>query len=347
MSHKPQASETSGYVELRTGTPCAHLIRDQVRFAEFVGDRFGIRGDHVIPTAGTTGAIEAVRNHVLRTSNRKHPVVVTVRPGYWRARQAFEGMGFAIEEVKTEVDGFAINESRIIQRIKEIGADMLYLSFPNNPTGAVFDPDLFINGVSDDTAIVFDMTLPRPDVHLPRLINQLFEGFEGRKNLYLIGSTSKSHGTAKHRIGWAICTSKDDAEALRMENRNVVSCFAIDEGMRHVGSKPTVLMGIEKSFALLRKAESSETFKIMRPRRRVSTSYVLLRLQEPVEIVKKRLDEERIVVMWGSDFGLSDEYLRLETMEPSAIEVFIEAMTRGYGRPLILTDFEQTIPTHV
>ena len=347
MSHKPQARETSGYVELRTGVPYACLIRDQVRFAEFAGEQFSIPADHLIPTTGTTGAIEAVRNHVMRMSNRKHPVVVTVRPGYWRARQAFEGMGFAIEEVNTEVDGFSINESRIIQRIKETGADMLYLSFPNNPTGAIFDPELFINGVSQDTAIVFDMTLPRPDVHLPRLMNQLFESFKGRKNVYLIGSTSKSHGTAKHRIGWAICTSRDDAEALRMENRNVVSCYAIDEGMRHVGTKPAVLMGIEKSFALLRRAEGSETFKIMRPRRRVSTSYVLLRLQEPVEIVKKRLDDERIVVMWGSDFGLSDEYLRLETMEPSAIEVFIDAMTRGYGRPFIPTEFEQTIPTHV
>ena len=61
------------YVELRTGIPYARLISHQTFFAEAVGERFGLDPAHVIPSAGTTGAIESVRNHVLKTSARRRP----------------------------------------------------------------------------------------------------------------------------------------------------------------------------------------------------------------------------------------------------------------------------------
>jgi hypothetical protein len=30
--------------------------------------------------------------------------------------------------------------------------------------------------------------------------------------------------------------------------------------------------------------------------------------------------------MWGSEFGLSDQYVRLETLEPGNIKIFIETV---------------------
>ena len=53
-------------VDLRTGPPCAKLIRSQARFASVGTKYFGVAAEDVIPTSGATGAIEAVRNHVFR-----------------------------------------------------------------------------------------------------------------------------------------------------------------------------------------------------------------------------------------------------------------------------------------
>jgi hypothetical protein len=37
-------------------------------------------------------------------------------------------------------------------------------------------------------------------------------------------------------------------------------------------------------------------------------------------------------VMWGSEFGLSDQYLRLETLEPRNIRVFVETVNGAAQR---------------
>src|ERR1041385_1052034 len=81
-------------VELRTGVPYANLIANQGRFSQAFGKSLDIDPNDVIPMAGTMGAIEAVRNHVLKNTSGREPKVLTVSPGYWRARESFEWMGF-------------------------------------------------------------------------------------------------------------------------------------------------------------------------------------------------------------------------------------------------------------
>jgi hypothetical protein len=38
------------------------------------------------------------------------------------------------------------------------------------------------------------------------------------------------------------------------------------------------------------------------------------------------LDQRDIRVMWGSEFGLSDQYVRLETLEPQNIAIFVDTV---------------------
>ena len=88
-------------VELRTGTPYANLLASERLFAAALGDYFGVCQDDCIPTAGATGAIEAVRNHVFRTKLKSCPTILTVCPDYWRARESFAGFGFRAIDLHT------------------------------------------------------------------------------------------------------------------------------------------------------------------------------------------------------------------------------------------------------
>src|SRR5512142_1240525 len=85
------------HIDLRTGQPYAKLIRSHAQFASVVADYFGVDAQDVIPTAGASGAIEAIRNHVFRLAMKADPVLLTVTPGYWRARESFQGFGFRVE----------------------------------------------------------------------------------------------------------------------------------------------------------------------------------------------------------------------------------------------------------
>jgi aspartate/methionine/tyrosine aminotransferase len=318
-------------IELRTGTPYANLIASQQLFAAAVGDYFDVSRDDCIPTMGATGAIEVVRNHVFRTKLKTCPTVLTVCPGYWRARESFEGLGFKTVDLHTEPFGFAIAEAMLVAKAEETPPDLLYLSLPNNPTGAIFDPEIVIAGMPEETAIVIDLTLPARAIDTKALTHELYQKFRGRRNLFLIGSTSKSHATAEYRIGWAVCANPDDAAQLKKENRNVVPSASATAAMRQLKRVSTAVELIESSFALLRHAEKEGQFELVTPERKTETGYVLIRARMDAAELRSVLDQRGIRVMWGSEFGLSDQYIRLETLEPRNIRVFVETVSSLCG----------------
>jgi aspartate/methionine/tyrosine aminotransferase len=335
--------DKKGSIELRTGILYARLIAHQRLFAEAVGHRFGVDTDNIIPTAGATGAIEAVRNHVFKKSGKRHPIVLTVSPGYWRARESFEGGGFGIVSVSTEQKDFSIEESKLIEQVNRISPDLVYLSLPNNPTGAIFDPEIIIEAACEDVTVMIDLTLPSRELDSGALLRSLYDRFKGRKNLFIVCSTSKSHETAEHRIGWATCTALENARALISENRNSVSTISIREGMRQLEESPTVLGKIDESYSLLEEGARSRGFEIVKPLRMVKSGYVLVKLYEHVRDNRKVLEEAGIQVMWGSEIGLTDQYIRLELTEPSSVKAFTETFN-GSGSILKPSNQSKALP---
>lgn len=313
-------------VELRTGAPYASLIAHHTQFASAIAEYFGIEPGQVIPASGATGAIEAVRNHVFRCALKPAPLLLTVSPGYWRARESFQGFGFKVFAVETRAGNFRIDETELIRKAAEIHPDAIYLSLPNNPTGAVFDPEMIVRSVPETTAVLLDLTLPSRALDTRALIQKLLRNFPGRKNLFLVGSTSKSHNTAEYRIGWAICANSEDAAQLKQENRNVVSSISVEHALRQLESHFPLTELILESFALLRAAEAGGEFELIRPPHSVETGYVLIRPALETLMLRNCLERYGISVMWGSEFGLTDEYIRLETSEPANIKIFINAL---------------------
>ena len=313
-------------VELRTGTPYANLLASQRVFAAAVSDYFGVSQDDCLPTAGATGAIEAVRNHVFRTRLKAHATVLTVCPDYWRARESFTGFGFSVIDLHTESFGFAIAETMLVAKAKETKPDVIYLSLPNNPTGAIFDPELVIAGAPEKTAVIIDLTLPCRSIDARVLTGDIYRKFRGRRNLFLVGSTSKSHGTAEYRIGWVVGANSDDTTELKNENRNVVASASAAAATKQLERGSAVIELIESSFALLRDGETKGVFELVTPERKVDTGYVLIRARTDATELRSVLDQHGIHVMWGSEFGLSNQYLRLETLEPRNIGIFVETV---------------------
>jgi histidinol-phosphate/aromatic aminotransferase/cobyric acid decarboxylase-like protein len=330
MKQLVTASKTpESQIDLRTGPPYAKLIRSHARFASVVADYFGVDPQDVIPTSGASGAIETVRNHVFRLALKANPVLLTVSPGYWRARESFQGFGFQVATVQTAADGFDINETTLIRKAAEVQPDIVYLSLPNNPTGAIFDPEKIVNGLPPTMPIIFDLTLPSSKLNTRELAGHLYRGYRGRRKLFLVGSTSKSHNTADCRIGWTICASSDDAAQLKQENRNVVSSLSVEKASSELAKEPSIYDSIESSFQLLKRAEGKCGFRLVEPARRVQSSYVLSEFPRDAEILRSSLRQHGISVMWGQEFGLTDRYFRLEVSEPENVRVFIDALRTG------------------
>lgn len=341
QSYQPQQAKR--HVELRTGVPYANLIANQKVFAEAVGNYFGIDASYIMPTAGTSGAIEAIRNHVYKASKTKRPTVLTVSPEYWRAMESFAGLGFEIVAIRTQTSGFVVDMAQMVEKAREQRPDLIYLSLPNNPTGAIFDAAELIDGLPPETAVMLDLTLPSRLLNTRVFLNSLHSRYQERPKLFIGGSTSKSHGTAEYRIGWVICASYEEASELKTENRNVISTPAITQGIRSLQEAPTCIEKIEQSFSLLREAERAEIFEIIKPRQAVETCYVLVKLPPESSGIKESLRDNGISVMWGPEFGLTDDYIRLETLEPDNIEILIHTLKSCHSSQAIAIDEDMEI----
>ncbi|HKR96571.1 MAG TPA: hypothetical protein VJW55_14445, partial [Candidatus Angelobacter sp.] len=81
-----------------------------------------------------------------------------------------------------------------------------------------------------------------------------------------------------------------------------------------------------ESFTLLRAAEADGEFELIKPPYSVETGYVLIRPALETSMLRNSLERCGISVMWGSECGLTDEYIRLETSEPENIKIFIKAL---------------------
>jgi|SRR5579859_406171 len=322
-------------IDLRTGSPYAQLIRSHGEFAALVGKYFNVPPCNVIPSSGATGGIEAVRNHIFRVVPRRSPVLLTVSPGYWRARECFQGFGFELVDLETEAAGFAISEAALIQKAKEIKPDLIYLSLPNNPTGATFDATTILQGIGESVSVLLDLTLPNGKVDARKLTGELYQRFHGRERGFLVGSTSKSHNTAQYRIGWVVCTDSRDAATLKQENRNVVSSVSVEEASGQLKKEPSVHALIEKSFCMLKAAQQEGGFRLIQPPSRVESSYALISFLHDTRTLRESLEQHGICVMWGSEFGLNDNYVRVEMSEPDSLSAFIRILTCS-SRPIPL-----------
>jgi hypothetical protein len=106
----------------------------------------------------------------------------------------------------------------------------------------------------------------------------------------------------------------------------VVASVSVKEAIKQLERNSTAIELIESSFALLRNGEKEGQFELITPERKTETAYVLIRPRADAKELRSILDQRGIRVMWGSEFGLSDQYVRLETMEPPGIRIFIEAI---------------------
>src|SRR2546421_13022819 len=99
-------------------------------------------------------------------------------------------------DLRTEPFGFTIDEAALVTKAEETNPDLLYLSLPNNPTGAVFNPEVIISAAPEETAVVIDLTLPSREIRARALTRGLYRKFGGRGDLVLVGPPPTHHRTA-------------------------------------------------------------------------------------------------------------------------------------------------------
>ncbi|MBE7185733.1 MAG: aminotransferase [Methylobacterium mesophilicum] len=167
--------------------------------AELHGAR--IDAGHIHITAGCNQAFVTV---VMALARAGESVALTV-PFYFNHESALGMLGVRPVPIETTPESGFVPELDAIVKVLEAGAKVVSLVTPNNPTGAVYPPDLIANAFEacrkHGAWLVLDETYRdflAPEASIP---HSLFQRDDWAENLISLYSFSKSFCIPGHRMG--------------------------------------------------------------------------------------------------------------------------------------------------
>lgn len=166
-----------------------------------LADYYGVANDNVLLATGSTPILEGVVYAFC--SADKH--LVTAVPTYHTSAATARNLGFQVRDIQVD-SGMGIDLAAMAAA--SVGAGLVYLCNPNNPTGTVHSPaavESFVRQVlaqSPDTRILIDEAY----------INYVADGYmetalplaKEFPNVIISRSFSKAHGLAGLRVGYAL-----------------------------------------------------------------------------------------------------------------------------------------------
>ena len=161
-----------------------------------------ISADNVVVFAGAQNALFAVALSLLDPGDR----VAVVEPYYSTYPATFTATGSELVSIPADPSAGMVPNLDELDRVLAAGAKLLVINSPNNPTGAVYEPQRMqailelcrAHGcwlLSDEVyaEFVFDATHVSPARYA-----------EPDDRLVIVSSLSKSHRMAGFRVGWAV-----------------------------------------------------------------------------------------------------------------------------------------------
>jgi aspartate/methionine/tyrosine aminotransferase len=206
---------------------------------ERVIDQAGLRGlcspDDVLITAGTAEANYLCFRQLLEPGDG----VVTDTPGWPQAAVMARAVGATLTEVRRhEADRWHLDPAALARAVTS-ATRMIFLSNPNNPTGALMD-----------AAALAEVVATADRVGAWLVIDEVYAGLEwggprapSVAGLYprgiTTGSVSKALGMQGVRTGWMICRDRDairDAVILRENSSEIMNILG--EHLAEIALRP-------------------------------------------------------------------------------------------------------------
>ena len=282
---------------------------------EIASQYSGLEAEHVVVCAGADEALFLLLNAILGPGD--HAIVLC--PAYEPLYDIAAATGAHVTSVSLDPDGWTLDVDAVRAQLRP-NTRALVVNFPHNPTGALPPQDTLdalaalaaeagAHLVSDE---VYRLLEYDPEQRLPAAV-------ELGGGAVSIGVMSKAFGLAGLRIGW-----------LATRDRSLLARVAAARESTAAGnSAPSEILALialrardrvlERSRALLRRnvalvdrflAEHLELFERVRPHAGC-VGFPRLRTGSADELAARLLEQERVLIVPGSIYGVGDGYFRL------------------------------------
>jgi histidinol-phosphate/aromatic aminotransferase/cobyric acid decarboxylase-like protein len=299
--------------------------------AKHIGEIAEVPPDCIVPANGSTEIIT-------RLCHLTRGPILTPIPTFSRWTDLPQELGIPLYTIKHEVHrNFRLHVSEVVSRANDLGARMLVISNPNNPTGAWFE-----------SAEIEELVLRLP--HIDRIvIDESFLDFSDlqsavslipkAQNLVVVKSLGKSLGWHGVRLGYAAMNASA-AALLRSElpywNVNGLAAYILknvsefkDEFLQSLA-----LVAQDRMY-MLNQLERIPGLRVFPSK--ANFLYVELPPNMPGRKLRDQLLQQYglIVRECSNKIGSSEQYLRLAVQTKEAVDLLIHALTLELHEALV------------
>jgi histidinol-phosphate aminotransferase len=285
-----------------------------------VRERMGVaEGYDVILGNGSDELITIIDTACARQDRRS--VVLAPTPGFVMfARSAqFAGMDFVGVPLKSD---FSLDKEAMLAAIDEHRPSVVFLAYPNNPTGNLFDPDdmvAIIRALGDTGIAVVD------EAYQPFARHSFMERLPEFENLVVMRTLSKL-GLAGIRLGYMTAAPRllEQFEKVRPPyNVNVLTQVAAEFALDHID----VLDQQAEAINVARTQMSAELAAL--PGVEVfpsAANFLLVRVPDPDKACAKLVEQKVLIKNLSKMHPVLANCLRVTVSTPEENSVFLNAL---------------------
>ncbi|HCL90057.1 MAG TPA: histidinol-phosphate transaminase [Candidatus Atribacteria bacterium] len=303
---------------------------NSVKLSEAVSSFWGLSRDNIVIGNGSDELID----YLIKAFSEKGRTIITTAPSFamYKIYSIVNGSNFV--QIPLSQDNFSLNEDEVLEEAKKEDSSIVFIAYPNAPTGNYFAEDKIIKIIEESGCLVVvdEAYFEFGEKTFVPLISQY-------DNLVILRTFSKAYSLAGLRVGYLLSNPEIISEVRKVKSPFNVNTFSQLAAQVVFENKEILKDGIKKIVEerekLINRINKIHPFKAHPSQ----TNFVLVEVgsKESTDLVYNNLLEQGILIQTISDpaFSRSRYFLRITIGNKEENNILIKGLEKvSKDRPL-------------
>ena len=303
---------------------------NSVKLSEIVSSFWGLTRDNIVIGNGSDELID----YLIKAFSEKGRRIITTAPSFamYKIYSIINGANFV--QIPLSQSNFSLNEDKVLEEAKKEDSSIVFIAYPNAPTGNYFAEDKITKIIKESGCLVVvdEAYFEFGEKTFVPLISQY-------DNLVILRTFSKAYSLASLRVGYLLSNPEIINEIRKVKSPFNVNTFSqlaaqvVFENKEIL--KDSIKKIVEEREKLTNKINEFPSFKAHHSR----TNFVLVEVgsKENTDLVYNSLLEQGILVQTTSDliFSTSRYFLRITVGNKEENNILLKGLENvSKNRPL-------------
>jgi histidinol-phosphate aminotransferase len=303
---------------------------NSVKLSETVSSFWGLNRDNIVIGNGSDELID----YLIKAFSEKGRRVITTAPAFamYKIYSVINGSNFV--QIPLSQSNFSLNEDKVLEEAKKEDSSIVFLAYPNAPTGNYFAKDKIVKIIEESGCLVV------VDEAYYEFGEKTFVPLISRyDNLVILRTFSKAYSLASLRVGYLLSNPEIINEVRKVKSPFNVNTFSqlatqvVFENKEIL--KDSIRKIVEEREKLIKRVNEFPSFKAHSSQ----TNFVLVEVgsKENTELAYHKLLKQGILVQIVFDpiFSTSRYFLRITVGNKEENDILIKGLENvSKNRPL-------------